>query len=173
MIYRYFFAAVLATAIGCSGLKADATPGSGSSKKTTAKTTTTKSSTSHKASSKTGSRSRHVVAKRKSGPSYQTQPTEERYKEIQQALAEKGFFKGEVNGKWGTDSADALKNFQAQNKLANDGKINSLSLIALGLGPKHDGTTAQTAPSAGTPETTPASQSVPAAATAPPTPPQP
>jgi hypothetical protein len=67
---------------------------------------------------------------------YQTTPTPERYREIQQALASKGYFHGEPNGEWGADSIDALKRFQADQSLMPDGKISSLSLIALGLGPK-------------------------------------
>jgi hypothetical protein len=37
---------------------------------------------------------------------------------------------------WGQDSIEALKRFQADQNLAADGKLTSLSLIALGLGPK-------------------------------------
>jgi hypothetical protein len=65
-------------------------------------------------------------------------PDPERYQEIQKALADRGYFKGDVNGQWGDDSVDALKRFQADSKLPDDGKINALSLIGLGLGPKHD-----------------------------------
>ena len=68
--------------------------------------------------------------------SYQQAPTPDRYREIQQALVSKGYYKGEPNGEWGADSSDALKRFQADQNLMPDGKINSLSLIALGLGPK-------------------------------------
>jgi len=67
---------------------------------------------------------------------YQMTPTPDRYREIQQALAAKGYFHGELNGAWGADSIDALKRFQADQNLMPDGKISSLSLIALGLGPK-------------------------------------
>lgn len=67
---------------------------------------------------------------------YQASPSPERYKEIQTALAGKGYFKGAANGEWGTDSVDALRRFQADQSLEVDGKIGSLSLIALGLGPK-------------------------------------
>ena len=77
---------------------------------------------------------------RSAGPRYQTHPDEDRYREIQQALSDKGYFKGEVNGQWGGDSLQALQKFQLDNKLPDiytDGKINSLSLIGLGLGPKH------------------------------------
>jgi hypothetical protein len=76
---------------------------------------------------------------RKAGPSYQLHPDAQRYQEIQKSLADRGYFKGEVNGQWGDDSIDALKRFQADQKLPDDGKINSLSLIGLGLGPKHNG----------------------------------
>jgi len=68
--------------------------------------------------------------------SYQQAPTRDRYKEIQQALASKGYLHSEPNGEWGSESADALKRFQSDQNLMPDGKINSLSLIALGLGPK-------------------------------------
>ncbi len=66
----------------------------------------------------------------------QAAPTPERYKEIQQALAARGYFKGDVNGTWGPDSMDALRRFQGDQNLEADGKLGSLSLIALGLGPK-------------------------------------
>jgi hypothetical protein len=66
----------------------------------------------------------------------QQQPTSERYKEIQQALAGRGYFRGDPSGAWGPESIDSLKRFQHDQSLVEDGKIGSLSLIALGLGPK-------------------------------------
>lgn len=80
--------------------------------------------------------------------SYQQAPTPERYKDIQQALVSKGYFHGEPNGEWGPDSADALKRFQAEQNLTPDGKLTSLSLIALGLGPKRLSAQAHAQPSA-------------------------
>jgi len=68
--------------------------------------------------------------------SYQQAPTLERYKEIQQALVSKGYLHGEPSGQWDAESGDALKRFQADQNLTPDGKLSSLSLIALGLGPK-------------------------------------
>ena len=68
----------------------------------------------------------------------QTQPTPERYKEIQQALVSKGYLTGEPTGTWNQQSIDALRRFQQDQKLDSTGKIDSLSLIALGLGPKHE-----------------------------------
>jgi len=85
---------------------------------------------------------------RAAGPAYQAHPDEGRYQEIQKALADRGYFKGEVNGQWGDDSVDALKRFQADQKLPDDGKINSLSLIGLGLGAKHNDSSAASPSSA-------------------------
>lgn len=83
---------------------------------------------------------------RRNRRSYQQTPTPERYKDIQQAMASKGYFHGEPNGEWGTDSQDALKRFQADQSLQPDGKLTSLSLIALGLGPKRLTAQSQTPP---------------------------
>jgi polyisoprenoid-binding protein YceI len=66
-------------------------------------------------------------------------PTPDRYREIQGALASKGYLKPEdATGTWNQTSTDAMKKFQAQQNLDSNGKINSLSLIALGLGPHRD-----------------------------------
>jgi peptidoglycan hydrolase-like protein with peptidoglycan-binding domain len=85
---------------------------------------------------KSVSKSRPQVASyRRSG---QLQPTPERYREIQQAMVDKGYFAGPVDGEWGASSVDALKRFQHDQNLTEDGKIGSVSLIALGLGPKRE-----------------------------------
>ena len=76
-----------------------------------------------------------VLASRRSS---QQQPTQDRYREIQQALGEKGYFAGELDGNWGAESVDALKRFQHDQNLTEDGKIGALSLVALGLGPKRN-----------------------------------
>ena len=70
----------------------------------------------------------------------QMAPTPDRYKEIQDALAKRGYLHGEATGAWDQESADALRRFQQDQNLQPSGKLNSLSLIALGLGPKHDTT---------------------------------
>lgn len=80
-----------------------------------------------------------VAAKTTPAPSYQLHPDTDRYQQIQRALSDKGYYKGEVNGEWGNDSVDALKRFQADQKLDDDGHLSALTLIGLGLGPKHDG----------------------------------
>jgi peptidoglycan hydrolase-like protein with peptidoglycan-binding domain len=98
--------------------------------KTSAKTTTTAKRTTAATKSK-----RPPVTARHYAPQ---QPSAERYKEIQQALLSKGYFKTEPDGNWGPASVDALKHFQHDQNLVEDGKIGSLSLIALGLGPKRE-----------------------------------
>jgi peptidoglycan hydrolase-like protein with peptidoglycan-binding domain len=66
-------------------------------------------------------------------------PTPDRYRQIQEALASKGYLRSEeATGVWGQNSIDALKKFQTDQNINSSGKINSLSLIALGLGPKRD-----------------------------------
>ena len=78
-------------------------------------------------------------AKRTTWRNRQLAPTAERYKEIQNALAAKGYLRPEdANGSWNQASVDALTKFQSEQNLGSTGKINSLSLIALGLGPRHD-----------------------------------
>jgi peptidoglycan hydrolase-like protein with peptidoglycan-binding domain len=88
---------------------------------------------------------RSTVAAAKKAPVYpryyaQQQPAPERYKEIQQALVDKGYFSGSPDGVWGGTSTDALKRFQHDQNLNEDGKLDSLSIIALGLGPKRSAT---------------------------------
>jgi len=68
--------------------------------------------------------------------SRQMQPTSDRYREIQQALAGKGYLKSEPNGSWNEESVEALRRFQQDQHINPSGRIDSLSLIALGLGPK-------------------------------------
>jgi len=96
-------------------------------------------------SSHTGSK-RSKKRSRSAAPSYQLHPDPDRYRQIQQALADRGYFKGQVNGQWNEDSVDALKRFQTDQRLDADGKINALTLNGLGLGAKHDGTSAATVP---------------------------
>lgn len=74
-------------------------------------------------------------ARKAPAASRQQQPTPERYREIQQALADKGYLKSEPSGVWDADSAAALAQFQNDRKLPPTGKLTSASLIDLGLGP--------------------------------------
>jgi Putative peptidoglycan binding domain len=84
---------------------------------------------------------RRTVAVRTAWKPRQIQPTPERYQEIQNALVAKGYLRPEqATGAWDQNSIEALKRFQTEEKLDPTGKITAMSLIALGLGPKHDST---------------------------------
>jgi hypothetical protein len=72
-------------------------------------------------------------------PVHQQTPTPDRYREIQQALVDKGYLKSGANGVWDTASSDALKQYQTEKNLPPTGKITAASLIGLGLGPKTAG----------------------------------
>jgi len=67
----------------------------------------------------------------------QMQPAPERYREIQQALIAKGYLQGEATGVWDQASIAALRRFQQDQRLDATGRLDSLSLIALGLGPQY------------------------------------
>ena len=83
-------------------------------------------------------RSRRKHSRRRSrARAYQLHPTAERYKQIQQALADQGCYDGDIDGIWGPESVAALQRFQTERGIENEGKITALALIGLGLGPKH------------------------------------
>jgi peptidoglycan hydrolase-like protein with peptidoglycan-binding domain len=87
-------------------------------------------------SSRSAKSSRSTVVHRQTP----AQPDSERIREIQSALAAHGY-NVEPTGVWGADTVDALKKFQeAQNitNLSGRGKLDSLTLIALGLGPRRE-----------------------------------
>jgi peptidoglycan hydrolase-like protein with peptidoglycan-binding domain len=91
--------------------------------------------------------------------SRQMAPTPDRYREIQQALIDKGYLKSEANGVWDTQSEDALRQFQTERNLSPTGKLSAASLIALGLGPKTSADLSPPPPATATPapiETPPA-----------------
>lgn len=88
-------------------------------------------------SSKSGKTARS--AHRTVTPARQAAPTPERYKEIQQALVDKGYLKSEPTGVWDADSIDAMTRFQNDQKLPPTGKLTAASLIKLGLGPSTAG----------------------------------
>lgn len=151
-----------------AGTKAKALPHgtasakAGAAKSSASKSLASKSVASTSAASKAGSKSGSKTAASKAGvksrrtvvarrPPTQQQPTTDRYKEIQQALSDKGYFQGPVDGAWNPGSVEALKRFQKDQNLDPDGKIGSLSLIALGLGPKRGVASAQAAPTSSDP----------------------
>jgi peptidoglycan hydrolase-like protein with peptidoglycan-binding domain len=102
-----------------------------------------------------------TTAKKRSAKREPTQkaPTPQRISEIQSALARDGFYQGEPNGKWDSNTIGAMQKFQSSKGLEPSGKLDALSLQKLGLGSSVAGVSAPKPP---TPPA-PASPAVPAA----------
>jgi peptidoglycan hydrolase-like protein with peptidoglycan-binding domain len=92
----------------------------------------------------------------------QKAPTPDRISEIQSALARGGYYQGQPNGKWDSNTVAALQKFQSDNGMNASGKLDALSLQKLGLGsstagvdaprpPSHTSASANTASSASAP----------------------
>ncbi len=82
------------------------------------------------------------VARRPSTPPRPAAPSADRYREIQQALIDKGFLQGAATGSWDARSVEALNRYKQTQNLKPDGRIDALSLIGLGLGPKRQASSA-------------------------------
>lgn len=54
-------------------------------------------------------------------------------RQIQQALNKKGFDAGNVDGKWGHETSEALRNFQKMQGLSGNGDLDTDTVAALGL----------------------------------------
>jgi peptidoglycan hydrolase-like protein with peptidoglycan-binding domain len=117
----------------------------GTSKKASPTRASTKSSGKRRTTSSSARRRRPTIPSFRAG---QQQPTPDRVKDIQSALISRGYLQGEADGNWGGSTVDALKRFQQDQNLNADGKLTSMSLIALGLGPKRSGLAAVPKPAA-------------------------
>jgi len=132
-----FIPLVLLLSFFFPGLTSAVSPQKSPAKKTGGTSAAPKKHYSAGASKKSSGKQRAAAPRR---PATQQQPDEQRIREIQQALTDKGF-PVDVNGVWGAQSVEALKRFQdAQNinNLTGRGKLDSLTLIALGLGPRRE-----------------------------------
>jgi hypothetical protein len=148
-----------------------------STSKASSKSKTSKSSAHPSTTAKSGKSSKSKTAGKRGKGSHsasnatwrsrQLAPTPERYKEIQSALMERGYLKKDASGVWDADSTDALRRFQHDQSLDATGKLNSLSLIALGLGPKHPAPVPAPAAPSATPTAPPAIPTGPQAPAAP------
>jgi hypothetical protein len=101
------------------------------------KTVVTKTPARKTAATKTTS-SKGTASRRNSRNSTPRQlaPTSDRYREIQDALASKGYLSSPGTGVWDQQSMDAMKRFQQDQKLEPTGKLTARSLTALGLNGK-------------------------------------
>jgi peptidoglycan hydrolase-like protein with peptidoglycan-binding domain len=87
-------------------------------------------------SAPTASAKKKAVSKKHHSKRESTQraPTPARISEIQSALARDGYYQGQPNGKWDSNTVAAMQKFQSGNGLEASGKLNALSLQKLGLG---------------------------------------
>jgi hypothetical protein len=98
---------------------------------------TRKSTVAVRVSSRT--RGAHSGPASLSGPPKQSGPTPDRYREIQETLISKGYLQqGSASGVWDQNSMDAMRKYQADQKMDPTGKITAKALINLGLGPKDE-----------------------------------
>ncbi|MFZ3330826.1 MAG: peptidoglycan-binding domain-containing protein [Candidatus Acidiferrales bacterium] len=89
------------------------------------------STTAHSSTTKKKKSRRHHSSRRES---FQKAPTPERISEIQSALARGGYYQGDPNGKWDSNTVSALEKFQSDNGMNASGKLDAPSLQKLGLG---------------------------------------
>ena len=96
----------------------------------------------------------------------QKAPTPARISEIQSALARNGYYQGQPNGKWDSNTVSAMQKFQSGNGLEPSGKLNALSLQKLGLGSSVAGVSAPkpVQPAGSKPSASPTSSTAPASA---------
>jgi peptidoglycan hydrolase-like protein with peptidoglycan-binding domain len=103
-----------------------------------AKTTTGTAKKSSKTGKSTGKKGKRVKG--------QAVPTTDRINEIQGALVKNGAYSGEPSGKWDDSTIEAMKKFQASQRLNPTGKMDALTLQKLGLGSETAGMGVPTPP---------------------------
>jgi peptidoglycan hydrolase-like protein with peptidoglycan-binding domain len=64
----------------------------------------------------------------------QKAPLPDRISEIQSSLARGGYYQGQPNGKWDSNTVAALQKFQSANGIEANGKLDAPTLQKLGLG---------------------------------------
>jgi peptidoglycan hydrolase-like protein with peptidoglycan-binding domain len=123
-----WLAIIAAVALGCFS----ASVGRASARETQGSSSVaTPPATSPSTSAKPSAKKKRHYARRE--PKQKT-PTPERISEIQSALARNGYYQGEPNGKWDSNTIGAMQKFQSDHGLDANGKLDALSLQKLGLG---------------------------------------
>jgi peptidoglycan hydrolase-like protein with peptidoglycan-binding domain len=110
-----------------AGSSSSTSPSSSSSGKSATTHSSAHSSTAHKGTAKRRRRATRFVPKQKA-------PTADRITEIQTALSHGGYYQGNPNGKWDSNTVAAMQKFQSANGIDATGKIDAPSLQKLGLG---------------------------------------
>lgn len=134
-----FLVLALAASLALFPQTAKKSPTKPAARTTTAKKSAPKKTTPKKTTTRKTTRKKTTTARRRA-PVRQATPERDRIVEIQQALTERGY-PVEPTGTWGPQSVAALKQFQEEHDIRNlsgRGKLDPLTLIALGLGPKHE-----------------------------------
>lgn len=80
-----------------------------------------------------GSTERHAEMDRNTYHREYRHLNESKVQDLQQNLADAGFYKGGVDGVWGPQTAKALRSYQAANGLRATGKLNSATIEKLGM----------------------------------------
>src|SRR5215510_13180387 len=93
-----------------------------------------------KAPAKKGTRTTAAATKRRTGP---TQMLTDTIKQAQEALKAAGYQLGESDGKPGPSTTIAVKKFQGDRQLPVTGKLDSITLAALGVGKSSDPSAAE------------------------------
>lgn len=96
----------------------------------------------------------------------QKAPTPDRISEIQTALSRDGYYQGDPNGKWDSNTVAAVQKFQSANGMDGNGKLDAPTLQKLGLGSNIAGVSAPKPIVPGSPNSIPGS-SAPSAAPVP------
>jgi peptidoglycan hydrolase-like protein with peptidoglycan-binding domain len=146
---RFLTLVALTSVLGFAGSANTTTP---KKKRHVTKQSAARSRSSVKKSTSTKAAVKRRKAPRKKVQSWRTRqmaPTPDRYRQIQQALVARGYLDQKPTGVWDNESTEALRRFQKDQNLDPSGKVNSLSLIALGLGAKHATIPPADAPGAG------------------------
>jgi peptidoglycan hydrolase-like protein with peptidoglycan-binding domain len=87
----------------------------------------------------------------------QKAPTADRITEIQTALSRDGYYQGEPNGKWDSNTVAAVQKFQSANGMDANGKLDAPTLQKLGLGSDIAGVSAPKPIVPGSPNAAPSS----------------
>jgi len=98
-----------------------------------APTTSSQHSSAHRTSKRhLSSRAARAAERRRRA---RLRPEPERIEQIQQALAQAGYFNGQPNGLWNDQTREAMRRYQADHGFPATGLPEAKSLMKLGLGP--------------------------------------
>lgn len=116
---------------GCTFAPAACARGAAAAARSAHRAGQTSSPTPTTTSAKKSSRKHHRHTR---GESLQKAPTADRISEIQSSLSRGGYYQGDPNGKWDSNTIAAVQKFQSANGIDATGKLDAPTLQKLGLG---------------------------------------